>query len=107
MGWLLLLPIQSAKTRNLSLNRTQSRVVIGLFTGHKTLKRHLHLMGLTNIRLCRNGAEDETSANIICECEALASLRRAYLGSFCLVPEDIKILSLVAIWNFSRGTGVP
>ena len=41
--------------------------------------------------LCRRcGAEDETSAHNLCECEALASLRHAYLGSFFLEPEDIK-----------------
>jgi len=59
-------------------------VVIGLLTGHNTLRRHLHLMGL------RCGAKDETSANILCECEALGSLRHVYLGSFILEPEDIK-----------------
>jgi hypothetical protein len=26
---------------------------IGLHTGHNTLRRHLHLMGMTNIPLCR------------------------------------------------------
>jgi hypothetical protein len=30
----------------LSFNRTQSRVVVGLLTGHNTLRRHLHIMGL-------------------------------------------------------------
>ena len=34
-----------------------------------------------------------TSAHIFCECEALASLRHAYLGSFLLEPEDIKSLA--------------
>ena len=83
-------PSPEAKTRLLSFNRTQSRVVIGLLTGHNTLSRHLHLMGLTNSPLCRRcGAKDETSAHILCECEALASLRHVYLGSFFLEPEDI------------------
>jgi len=50
--------------------------------------------------------EDETSAHILCECEALASLRHAYLGSFFLEPEDIKSISLGAIWNFSKATGL-
>jgi len=48
-----------------------------------------------------------TSAHILCECEALASLRHAYLGSFFLEPEDIKSLSLGAIWKFSKVTGLP
>jgi len=85
----------------------QSRAVTGLFTGHNTLRRHLHLMGLSDSPLCRKcGAEDETSAHILCECEALASLRHVYLGSFFLEPEDIKSISLGAIWNFSKGTGL-
>jgi hypothetical protein len=46
-----------------------------------------------------------TSVHILCECEALPSLRHAYLVSFCLDPEAI--LSLGAIWNFSKGTGLP
>jgi hypothetical protein len=84
----------------MSFNRTKSRAVTGLLTGHKTLRRHLHLMGLLDSPLCRRcGAEDETSAHILCECEALASLRHAYLGSFFLEPEDI--------WNFSKATGPP
>ena len=41
------------------------------------------------------------------ECQALASLRHVYLGSFFLDPEDIKSLSLGGIWNFSKGTGLP
>ena len=47
---------------------------------------------------------EETSAHILCECEALASLRHMYLGSFFLEPEDIRSLGLGAIWNFSKAT---
>ena len=50
---------------------------------------------------------EENSALILCEYEALASLRHAYLGSFILEPEDIKRLGLGAIWNFSKVTGLP
>jgi hypothetical protein len=64
-------------------------------------------MGLTNSPLCRRcGAEEETSAHMLCECEALASLRHVHLGSF-LDPEDIKFVSLGAIWNFGKATGLP
>jgi hypothetical protein len=99
-------PSLVANTRLLSFNRTQSRVVIGLPPGHNTLRRHLHLMGLTNSPLCRRcGVEDESSAHILHECEALASLRCVYLGSFSLDPEDIK--SLGVIWNFIVGKGLP
>ena len=87
--------------------RTQSRAVTGLLTGHNTLKRHLYLLGLLDSPLCRKcGLREETSAHILCECEALASLRHAYLGSFLLEPEDVKRLGMGAIWNFSTVTGL-
>jgi len=50
---------------------------------------------------------EETSAPILRDCEALASLRHVYLGSFFLEPEDIRSLSLGAIWNYSKVTGLP
>jgi hypothetical protein len=104
---LILGPWQGAKARILSFNRTQSRAVTGLLTGHNILRRHLHLAALLDSPLCRCGAEEETSAHILCECEALASLRHAYLCSFFLEPEDIKSISLGAIWNFSKVNRAP
>jgi hypothetical protein len=84
-------PDLDAKAKLMSFSRTQSRVVIGLLTGHNTLRRHLHLLGLADSPLFRRcGVEEETSAHIVCECEALASFRHAYLGSFFLEPEDIE-----------------
>jgi len=99
-------PCPGAKARFLSFNGAQSRVTTGLLTGHNTLRRHLHPMGLSDSPLCRCGAEDETSAHIECNCEALASLRHAYLGCCFLDPEDINSISLRAIWNFRKVTGL-
>ena len=42
----------------------------------------------------------------ICECEALASLRYIYLGSFFLDTDDIKQLGVGAIWRFGKATGL-
>ena len=50
---------------------------------------------------------EETSAHVLCDWEALVSLRCTYLGSFFLDPEDFRNLSLRATWNFRNGTGVP
>ena len=95
---LILGPYLGAKARFLSFNMTQSRAVTGLLTGHDTVRRHLHLKGLSDSPLCRRcGAQEETSAHILCECEALASFRHVYLGSFFLESEDIKNISLRAI----------
>jgi len=64
-------------------------------------------MGLSNNPACRKcGTEEEISVHILCECEALASLRHTHLGSFILDPEDIRILNIGAIWNFAKGTGL-
>jgi hypothetical protein len=108
-AWELILgPSRGTRAKFLSLSREQSRVVTGLLTGHNTLNRHIHLMGLRDSPPCRNcGAEDETSAHVICRCEALASSRHTYLGSFFLEPTDIKHVSLGAIWRFGRAVGLP
>jgi hypothetical protein len=71
------------------------------------MRRHLHLMGLTDSPLCRKcGAEEETCAHILCRCETLASDRHAYLCSFCLETEDMKRQNLGAIWRFSKTAGL-
>ena len=57
---------------------------------------------------CRKcGTEEEISVHILGECEALASLRHVYLGSFFLDLEDIRVLGVGAIWNFVKETGLP
>jgi len=95
----------TTKTR-LSCTRTQTRVVICLLNGNNTLRKHLDVMGLSNNSTCRKCAtEEETSVHILCECEALASLRHTHLGSFFLDPEDIRKINKRAIWNFGKGTG--
>ena len=54
-------PNLATGARLLSFNRTQTRAVIGLLTGHNTLRRHLHVMGLSNDPACRKcGTEEET-----------------------------------------------
>jgi hypothetical protein len=93
--------------RLLPFNRTQARVIIDLLTGHNTLQRHLYIMGLSNNPTCgKCDTEEENSVHILCECEAMASLRHTYLGSFFLDPENIKKLSIGAIWNFTKGKGL-
>jgi len=92
----------------MTLSRIQSRVVTGLLTGHNTLRRHLYVLGLPNSPLCRwCEAGEETSAHVLCECEALTSRRHAHLGSFFLEPGDIKNLNLGVIWNYSKAAGLP
>ena len=56
-------------------------------------------MGLIDSPLCRRcGAEEEVSADVLCESETLATPKRTYLGYFFLDPEDFSSLNLRAIW---------
>ena len=71
-------------------------------------RRYLYLLGLLDSPLCRKcGVGEETSAHILCECEALDSLRHVYLGYTFVEPEDIWSLGLGAIWNYSKVAGLP
>ena len=64
-------------------------------------------MGLSNNTTFRKWIiEDETSGHILCECEALNSLRYAYVGYFFFDPEGIMNLSIGAIWKYGKGTGL-
>ena len=49
----------------------------------------------------------EETDHVLCEREALVTLRPTYLGSFVLNPDDVRSLSLEAIWNFITGTRLP
>jgi len=100
-------PSLGTRAKFIAFNRIQSRVVTGLLKGHNTLKRPLYLLGLLDSPLCKKcGVGEETSAHILCECEALASLRHAYLGSFFLEPEDIRSLGLGAVRNYCSVAGL-
>jgi len=57
--------------------------------------------------LCRCEVREGILAHILSKCEALASLRHAYLGSFFLEPKDIQSISLGTIWSFSEASGLP
>jgi hypothetical protein len=92
-------PSPATKARLLSFNGAKSRVITCLLTGHNTLRRHLYVMGLSSNPVCRKcGTEEKTSVHVLCECEALASLRQAYLGSFFFDPEDVTNLSMLKLW---------
>jgi len=63
-------------------------------------------MGLSNNPICRKcGTEEETLIHILCECEALISLRFTYLGSFFLDPEDSRVLGMGAFGTLLKELG--
>jgi hypothetical protein len=100
-------PNLATRTRLLSFNRTKSRVVIGLLTGHNNLRRCLHVMGLSNNPICRKcGTEEEISVDVLFACETPTSLRHSYLGSLFLDLEDIRKRIIGEIWKFEERIGL-
>ena len=94
-------PSQRYKKVLINLNRTRIRMVVGLLTGHNTLQRHLHIMKISEDPMCRRcGREQETSAHVLCQCEAFASTRHRYLGSHFVNPEDIRNANIQTLVSF-------
>ena len=92
-------PSTQRQAQKLILGPSATAKVPGLllasFTGHNTLRRHLHLVGLMASPLCRRcGTEEETSAHVLNTCEALVTPRHTYLGSLFLDSENVRSLVL-------------
>lgn len=80
----------------LNLKRIHLRLVVGAFTGHCHLNKHLFTLGITDSPLCRGCMEaEETAAHVLLECSAVTTQRATILGSPGTLPEacqDVKRL---------------
>ena len=91
----------------LKLNRNGLRRVIGLLTGHCTLKRHLNIMGISSDPLCRGcRLEEETSRHILCECEVFSAQRFEHLGRHLLEPWELHDIPVRCLLNFASATSL-
>ena len=90
----------------LKLNRKDLRVIVGLYTGHCQLRRHLKIIGVINenpeCRLCKQ--EPETAYHILCECTALARLRMEIFGVGFPEPNFYSTCSLRETLQFAEKT---
>ena len=90
-----------------ALNKADLRLLVGYLTGHHRLRYHLHKIGLsqeTDCRLCLE--DDETTTHILCDCPALARLRRGFFQQEFLRPMDVKsssIKDLIALIRTAEG----
>ena len=83
-------PSLAAKTTLLYFNKMQSCIVTGLLTGHNTIRGQCY-MRLIYSPLCeRRGAEKETTALVLWECEALATHIPTW-GPFSWTQEMLEI----------------
>jgi hypothetical protein len=70
-------------------NRSQTRQVTELLTGHCNLKDHLYRLRIIGSPICeRRHIETETALHILCECVGLAELGIRRLGKLFTKPSD-------------------
>ena len=74
----------------LRLNRKQLRILVGLLTGHMTLKRHLTVVKIRTNPLCPLfGEEEETSYHFLRKCCANTLVRYSIIGAYLMEPEEL------------------
>jgi hypothetical protein len=78
----------------LKLSRNRLRTMTGLLTGHCNLKGHLFNLGLVMSPKCNRWKQTcEMASHVLCDCEALATVRFRHLGHFMRLGnfEDISV----------------
>jgi hypothetical protein len=90
----------------LNLSRNQLRIMTGLLMGQCHLKGHLFKLGMVNSPKCNRCKQaSEMASNVLCDCEALATLRFRHLGHF-IKPGDFEDISVSTILQFVQGAGL-
>jgi hypothetical protein len=100
--------VRPAKTSLLSCNRTHCRVVIGVLTGHNTLRRNLYLVVLMNIPIMQavwrwGGKLSPRFAWV----QNLGFTLTQLFWFLFLGSRGCKSLILAAAWDFIKGTVLP
>jgi ribonuclease HI len=91
----------------LRLNRKGLRRVIGLLTGHCTLRRHLNIIGIFDDPMCRGCKfQEETASHILCDCEFYSALRFEHLGRHIIEPWELQDIPVRCLLNFASATGL-
>jgi hypothetical protein len=90
----------------LNLSRNQPRMT-GLLTGHCHLNGCLFKLGLVNSPECnRYKQASETASRVLCDCEALATLRFWFLGRHFMKPGDFEDISVSKVLHLAHGAGL-
>ena len=90
----------------LGFNRKSLKLTVDILTGHCSLQRHLHTLGIVDSPLCPNcGEEEEESVeHFVCKCEAFCRIRREIFGSSYLDVEVIKNKEKVKLSKYIKAT---
>jgi hypothetical protein len=91
----------------LNLSRNQLRIMTGLLTGHCHLKGHLFKLGLVNSPECNRCKQaSEAASHVLCDCEALTTLRFRHLGHHFVKRGGFEDISVSKLLHFVQGAGL-
>jgi hypothetical protein len=91
----------------LAMSKLRLRAAVGLLTGHKSLRAHLHKLGHTERQECRLcGHDKEHSVHIVSDCLVLACKRYRILGCMFLKPEDLKNVRVSSLLSLMANIGL-
>lgn len=88
----------------LKLSRKELRIYCNFITGHNCLLEHLNRIGKAENIACRQCMEGsiENSIHLICDCEALVSIRLKVFGEHFLTTDKLAELKPIKILNFIK-----
>ena len=98
----------SAKSASELFNWSQNqlRILMGPLTGHHHLNEHIfRLQLLGNPRCGRCQQAYATASHVLCDCEALATIRFRHLGQHFVKPGDFHDISNYMILHFVQSVG--
>jgi len=100
--------IDAPNSELMALNKNDLRTLIGLYTGHSRLGKHLQTIGVSSdspmCRLCLEA--DETAHHILCECDALARLRMEILGNGYPQPDFYHTLPIKDVLRLIKSANI-
>jgi predicted Zn-ribbon and HTH transcriptional regulator len=100
-------PLPSRANELLAINKLRLRAAVGLLTGHRSLRTHLHKLGHTERQECRLcGYKKEDNIHIVCDCPVLACKRYRILGYMFLKPEDLENVRVSSLLSLVANTGL-
>jgi len=76
----------------------------GLLTGHCQMRRHMHILGLSQVPECRLCLEDEETIHVLTQCPTLATIRKELWGKSVINPLDIQGTRSRRLCGFVRAT---
>jgi len=85
----------------LHYERKTLKVIVEMITGHCSLRKHLHTLGIESEQDCRKWKQH----TIVCECPAIKSIRVILYGKPLLLVEEV----MEPLWKialFASETGL-